>query len=56
MELVGEENVPRLAGNIPVGRLGSMTFIAEMVALLASPAAASVTGATWDANGGLYMR
>ena len=41
---------------IPVGRLGSMPFIAEMVALLASPEAASVTGATWDANGGLYMR
>jgi 3-oxoacyl-[acyl-carrier protein] reductase len=41
---------------IPVGRLGSMPFIADMVALLASPEAASVTGATWDANGGLYMR
>ncbi|MFT4286033.1 SDR family NAD(P)-dependent oxidoreductase [Nocardioides sp.] len=41
---------------IPVGRLGSMPFIAEMVALLASPEAASVTGATWDANGGLYPR
>lgn len=55
-ELVGEENVPGVAESIPVGRLGSMTFIAEMVALLVSSAAASVTGATWDANGGLYMR
>lgn len=41
---------------IPVGHFGSMPFIAEMVALLASPGAASVTGATWDANGGLYFR
>lgn len=41
---------------IPVGRLGDMGFVAAMVALLASPGAASVTGACWDANGGLYVR
>ncbi|MFD5244374.1 SDR family NAD(P)-dependent oxidoreductase [Amycolatopsis sp. NPDC058340] len=54
--IVGEENLAKLTAGIPVGRLGSMTFIAEMVALLASPEAASVTGACWDANGGLFMR
>jgi 3-oxoacyl-[acyl-carrier protein] reductase len=27
-----------------------------MIVLLASPAAASVTGACWDVNGGLFMR
>ncbi|GHE78864.1 3-oxoacyl-ACP reductase [Amycolatopsis deserti] len=41
---------------IPVGRLGDPAFVARMVALLASPEAASVTGACWDANGGLYLR
>lgn len=54
--IVGEDNVERFAETIPVGRLGSPEFIAEMVALLVSPSAASVTGACWDANGGLYVR
>ncbi|HEX6352906.1 SDR family NAD(P)-dependent oxidoreductase [Actinophytocola sp.] len=55
-EIVGEENLTAFVRNIPVGRLGDPAFIAEMVALLASPAAASVTGACWDANGGLHLR
>lgn len=50
------DDVEAFAENIPVCRLGSMDFIASMVALLASPDAASVTGACWDANGGLYLR
>ncbi|MFD4407007.1 SDR family NAD(P)-dependent oxidoreductase [Nocardia sp. NPDC058499] len=54
--IIGEGNLDAFAGSIPVGRLGDPAFIADMVALLASPAAASVTGACWDANGGLYMR
>lgn len=54
--IVGEDNLDTFARSIPVGRLGDPAFIADMVALLASPAAASVTGACWDANGGLYMR
>lgn len=54
--IVGEENLEAFARNIPVGRLGDPAFVAEMVALLASPAAATVTGACWDANGGLYLR
>ncbi|QUH02031.1 SDR family oxidoreductase [Saccharopolyspora erythraea] len=54
--IVGEENLESYRRTIPVGRLGNPAFIAEMVALLASPDAASVTGACWDANGGLYMR
>ncbi|MFI5716519.1 SDR family NAD(P)-dependent oxidoreductase [Nocardia sp. NPDC051750] len=55
-DIVGADNLETFARSIPVGRLGDPAFIAEMVALLASPAAASVTGACWDANGGLYMR
>jgi 3-oxoacyl-[acyl-carrier protein] reductase len=54
--IVGEDNLEAFARNIPVGRLGNPAFIAEMVALLASPDAACVTGACWDANGGLFMR
>jgi 3-oxoacyl-[acyl-carrier protein] reductase len=54
--LIGEQNLAAFAASIPVGRLGDPTFIAEIVALLVSPDAASVTGACWDANGGLYMR
>ncbi|MBF6445129.1 SDR family oxidoreductase [Nocardia farcinica] len=54
--IVGADNLDGFARTIPVGRLGDPAFIAEMVALLATPGAASVTGACWDANGGLYMR
>lgn len=54
--IVGEDNLDGFRKNIPVGRLGDPGFIARMVALLASPDAASVTGACWDANGGLYLR
>ncbi|WP_033289541.1 SDR family NAD(P)-dependent oxidoreductase [Amycolatopsis jejuensis] len=53
-EIVGDTEA--LAAAIPVGRLGDPGFVARMVALLASPEAASVTGACWDANGGLYLR
>ncbi|WP_210587656.1 SDR family NAD(P)-dependent oxidoreductase [Streptomyces sp. GESEQ-35] len=41
---------------IPVQRLGRPRFIADMAVLLASEHADAVTGACWDANGGLYMR
>ncbi|MFI0467648.1 SDR family NAD(P)-dependent oxidoreductase [Saccharopolyspora sp. 5N102] len=54
--IVGEDDLENYLTNIPVGRLGDPAFIAEMVALLASPGAATVTGACWDANGGLYLR
>jgi 3-oxoacyl-[acyl-carrier protein] reductase len=54
--IVGEDNLESFTKNIPVGRLGDPAFIARMVSLLASPGAASVTGACWDANGGLYLR
>ncbi|MCE3551230.1 SDR family oxidoreductase [Pseudonocardia sp. RS11V-5] len=54
--LLGEDRVETLRAGIPVGRLGDPAFVARMVALLASPDAASVTGACWDVNGGLYLR
>ena len=54
--VVSDEKMTQFIENIPVKALGSMTFIAETCALLASPSAAFVTGATWDINGGLFMR
>ena len=54
--VLGEDGVDALRASIPVGRLGDPAFVARMVALLASPDAASVTGSCWDANGGLYLR
>jgi 3-oxoacyl-[acyl-carrier protein] reductase len=54
--VVGADGVEVLRAGIPVGRLGDPSFVARMVALLACPDAASVTGSCWDANGGLYLR
>ena len=55
-EVVGAARMPQFIENIPVKQLGSMQFIAQTVALLAKPEAAFVCGATWDINGGLFMR
>ncbi|BFM49847.1 SDR family oxidoreductase [Marinomonas sp. THO17] len=54
--LVPEENLPTLLGAIPVGKLGDADFIGDMVVQLAKPEAYFTTGATWDVNGGLFMR
>ena len=54
--VVSDEKMAQFVQNIPVKTLGNMEFIAETCALLASPSASFVTGATWDINGGLFMR
>ncbi|MFT6045567.1 MAG: 3-oxoacyl-[acyl-carrier protein] reductase [Arenicella sp.] len=41
---------------IPVKRMSSSGFVADMVAMLASDDAGCTTGACWDTNGGIYMR
>lgn len=54
--LVPADKIDALVAGIPAGHLGDPSFIADMVVQLASPAARFTTGATWDANGGLFMR
>ncbi len=50
-----EEQRTALAGQIPLGRLGSADDIARAVLYLVSPAGAYVTGETLSVNGGMYM-
>ena len=51
-----EERLEALRQRIPVGRFGEPGEIAELAAFLCSEEAGYVTGATFDANGGLLMR
>lgn len=53
---VPPERMTDLLAMIPVGQLGEPGFVARAVALLVSRDASFVTGATWDINGGIYMR
>lgn len=53
---VTPERLAALKETIPVGDIGDPAFVAQVVLQLASPGAASTTGAIWDINGGLLMR
>ncbi len=44
-----------LLQHIPLGRLGKPEDVAAVVAFLASPQAAYITGTTLHVNGGMYM-
>jgi 3-oxoacyl-[acyl-carrier protein] reductase len=44
-----------LLASIPLGRLGTPAEVGSVVAFLASPAAAYITGETIHVNGGMYM-
>ncbi len=53
---LSEERLAAVREMIPVGDIGDPAFIAGLVVHLASPDAGFVSGATWDVNGGLFMR
>jgi len=53
---VPPERLEKIIETIPVRRLGNPTFVADLVVKLASPDADFTTGATWDVNGGIFMR
>lgn len=55
-KLVPDDRLPGLVESIPVRRLGDPAYIAELVCLLAAERSGFTTGATWDVNGGLFMR
>lgn len=55
-ESVPADTLEKVIAGIPVGKLGSATYIADVAVLLASPDAYFANGACWDVNGGLYMR
>jgi 3-oxoacyl-[acyl-carrier protein] reductase len=50
------ERLEAVKATIPVGQIGDAVFIGKLVLQLASPEAAFATGATWDVNGGIYLR
>jgi len=52
---LSEEQRTALLQQIPLGRLGNPEDVAAVVAFLASPRAAYITGATLHVNGGMYM-
>jgi 3-oxoacyl-[acyl-carrier protein] reductase len=55
-DVVPPDRLEALRQRIPVGRFGEPHEVGELAAFLCSDAAAYITGATFDVNGGLLMR
>ena len=53
---VPPQRLEKLIEGIPVKRLGDAGFLGKLVVQLAGEDAYFTTGATWDVNGGLFMR
>ncbi|MBS2554092.1 SDR family oxidoreductase [Catenulispora sp. NL8] len=56
MDGVDPESLRTLADAVPVGRLGRPAEVAALVRHLVGDDAGYITGATFDVNGGLFMR
>jgi 3-oxoacyl-[acyl-carrier protein] reductase len=56
MDALPPTAVEGLIASIPVGRIGRADEVAMLIAYLASDAAGYITGATFDINGGSFMR
>ena len=54
-QVLSEEVLKAMLGNIPLGRAGTDYDIANAVAFLASDAASYITGHVLDVNGGMFM-
>ncbi|PDS76245.1 SDR family oxidoreductase [Rhizobium sp. L43] len=55
-EFVAKHGKEAAVGDIPIGEMAETAEIAELVAFLLRPSQASVNGATFDVNGGSYIR
>ena len=55
-QLLPADKLKAVVATIPAQTLGDPDYVARQVALLADPQAVSATGATFDINGGLYVR
>lgn len=53
---VPAERLAKLIDAIPVQKLGNPRFVATLIVHLASRDADFATGASWDINGGIFMR
>ena len=56
MDGVPADRLEAVRSRIPVGRFGEPEEVAALVAFLVSDEAGYITGATYDVNGGLFMR
>jgi NAD(P)-dependent dehydrogenase (short-subunit alcohol dehydrogenase family) len=54
-EVIEQQVMERIRGQIPVGRLGKPEEIARVVAFLAADESSYITGQIWAVNGGLDM-
>ena len=56
MDGMPADRLEAVRARIPVGRFGEPAEVAALAAFLVSDEAGYITGATYDANGGLFMR